>query len=627
MTIILHASNKLRTLAAGLTAALILGGCTQSPTPTETTTETIPETTVPAESVTEPVIPSAYVPDSPVERATDGAVKLYQMDDGVTGLGLLGEHLLVCIGGDTLQLLNKNDLTLVKERSLDAPVSWADASLVVEETGIAWYDRHARAYILLDANLVNTATVTIGEPVQCAPVISRDFSTIYYACAEGIKAMDVTSGITRMLRQEHGGVVHMNALLMGDSLLQYTRELEDGTVQTCFVSTADGSSRHVGPFLGQLATTENAISGVMKLSHPMAQSQWIVYATETGVSLLGREDTWDSALLIGENEVVLQYVDQQGLHLDLYDLTTGTVSGVLLPQFREVFAYGCSDGGMVWLCDGVSGKFYGWNAAETGMDKIVRPLEPVQMLDTTAFPADIAQRAAEIGSAHGVRVTFADAAQWTAGVNYSAYPEYRPVLYDEALTRLEHLLGQVPEGFWKQLGRYTDSGRLQIALTDDYDPATGTGGDTADYSVADGEARIQVSVSADLEAAVIRQLWNIMEVRIRNRSDLLDNWNTLNPEGFAYAGESQWESGALETSEYLIPGGNWFADSYGMVSERHDRAQILVYAMLDGQEMIFESEAMQNKLAFLCQRIRHAYKLDDDLILPWEQYLLPTAEA
>lgn len=623
MTIILHASNKLRTLAAGLAAALLLSGCAQTAQPTEPT----PAPSIPAESTTEPVTLSVYVPDSAVERATDGAVMLYQLDSGVTGLGILGDRLLVCAGGDVLQLWNKDDMTLVKERPLDTPVSWADPSLVIEKTGIAWYDRRTGSYILLDTNLVNTATVAIGETLLCDPVISRDFSTIYYACAEGIKAMDVTSGITRMLRQEHGGVTCMDGLLLGDSLLQYTRRLEDGTEQTCFIATADGSSRHTGPFQGQLSTTQDTISGIMKLAHPMGLSQWILSTDETGVRLLGREAAWDSALLVGENQVVLQHVDQRGLVLDLYDLTTATMSSVLLPQFQDGFAYGCADGGMIWLCDGASGKFYGWNAAATGMDKILRPLQDAQMLDTAAFPQEMAAQVEALNETYGVSVTFASGGHWTEGMDYGAWPEYRPVLYAEALNRLEDLLRRIPGEFWAQLGSRTNSGKLKIVLTDDFDPATGTGGDTERYSVAKGDAEITVSVCADLEAMVVRQLWNIMEVRIRNESDRLNAWSQFNPDGFAYTGESQWESGALEGSQYLIPGGNWFADSYGMVSERHDRAQVLVYAMMDGQDMIFESEAMQNKLAFLCQRIRHAYKLKDDLILPWEQYLLPTAEA
>lgn len=626
MIIILRENSNLRAVFLGLAAALLLTGCGRTAEPTDPTGTTTPPS-VPQETVAQPAVPTAYVPDSPVERSTGGAVKLYQIDGSVTGLAVLGENLLVCKDGDTLQLMGGDELSLVKERPLDAPVSWADPSLVLREDGMAWFDEDSNSYILLDANLVNTASVAIEEKLLCAPAISQDFSTIYYAAADGIKAMDLTSGVTRMLRQEHAQVICVDGLLLNDTLLRYTRQLEDGTEQTCFVDAADGSSRHTGQFQGQLATWGGSVSGIMKLTHPVGQSSWILSADANGVTLLSREDLWDSALLAGQNKVVLQYVDQMGLHLDLYDLGSGDVSCVMLPQFRDGFAYACYSGGKVWLCDGAGGKFYCWDAASTAMDKVVSPLTPVQLLDTDSLPQEALDRAEQLSDQYGVKVTFAEEGNRTAGVDYSVYPEYRPALYDAALDQLERLLKKVPREFWTQIGKRTDSGALEIVLTDDFDPALGTGGGTGYYSVENGEAALHVAISADLEHVVVHELWHVMEVRIRNKNDSLNTWNKLNPKDFAYADSyTAWENGELEDSAYLIPGENAVADSYGLVNEREDRAQILTYAMMEGQEELFDGDIMQAKLSKLCELIRSVYSIADDTQLPWEQYLAPQAE-
>ena len=97
----------------------------------------------------------------------------------------------------------------------------------------------------------------------------------------------------------------------------------------------------------------------------------------------------------------------------------------------------------------------------------------------------------------------------------------------------------------------------------------------------------------------------------------------MNPEGFVYAGEEAYSSGMLQDSEYLTFGTNYFADEYGMVGPREDRAQIFVYAVMEGQEERFASEAMQAKLERICYLLRKAYWMDKGEMAVWEQYLLP----
>ena len=55
---------------------------------------------------------------------------------------------------------------------------------------------------------------------------------------------------------------------------------------------------------------------------------------------------------------------------------------------------------------------------------------------------------------------------------------------------------------------------------------------------------------------------------------------------------------------------------------KEDRARIMEYAMLSGNQELFRGQIMQEKLKTLCQGIREAYglKKSSETFL-WEQYL------
>ena len=59
-----------------------------------------------------------------------------------------------------------------------------------------------------------------------------------------------------------------------------------------------------------------------------------------------------------------------------------------------------------------------------------------------------------------------------------------------------------------------------------------------------------------------------------------------------------------------------------MTYPKEDRARIMEYAMLSGQESYFQSAPMQAKLRTLCAGIRNAFVLETEpVIYRWEQYL------
>ena len=112
-----------------------------------------------------------------------------------------------------------------------------------------------------------------------------------------------------------------------------------------------------------------------------------------------------------------------------------------------------------------------------------------------------------------------------------------------------------------------------------------------------------------------RELFHIIDSRVLTFCKAYDDWNKLNPKGFSYgssAASYQW----LDGPERAFP------DAASMTYPKEDRARIMAYSMMRGNESVFESDTMQKKLRQLCLGIREAFglKKSTDTFL-WEQYL------
>ena len=612
----------MKKLVIALGLALLLTGCGTVPQPTETTAPPA-ETTMP----TEPV-PSCYVANSPMERGTGGAVRQYVLDNAVTGLGMLGEDLLVCTGGRTLMLLDGDTLEVIRTRELDHDVDWDSTSLVFGSEGVAFYDASCQTYVTLDNNLITASTYVIGEEMLSQPVISNAFDRVFYATGNGIRVMDLAAGTSRLLREEHKQVLSVGGMLFDNTTLYYTRLNDDGEVETCFVDAQNGSLYQAADFQGQVLSWGRNYVGRMVLPHAMGQTTWLISGDlEGNLKRLNPDCIWEDALLLPNGWVVLQQSSQVGLTLTCYDMATGSlVSRITMPEQYGLMVRGAVGNGRIWLSDQAGERFYCWDTAVSGgagSDSVFAHYPSMGDPDEAGL-AQCQQSAQAMGERYGVRITFREENNRTAGVDYSTYPDYRSDMYNKALRELERVLKDLPEDFLKKVGRLTNAGKLEISLVDDYDPDQKTTQATGYIDVADRNAAVCVSICGNIREIFFHELFHMMEVQFMNDGDGFKNWDEVNPKNFTYANSyADYYEGRLNRSSYLSQGSNFFADAYGLISPREDRAQVFLYACLDGESGRFSSPGMQAKLNMVCQVIREYISLGTDEPILWEQYLFP----
>lgn len=612
-------------LLMALAAALLLTCCGKAPAQTETTdtpTEgSSPETTV----ETEP-LPSFYLENSEMERGTGGAVKLFELEGTVTGMSTLGGNLLVCEDGVRLYLLDPVTMKTLRSRELDTVLSWDDESLVITETGMAFYNSATRTYLILDTNLITVSSCVIDAELQTRPVITNSFEKICYGTRGGLEVMTLADGTARLIREEHQPILSVDRLLFQDTMLCYTRQTPEGERQACFISALDGSLMNAAAFTGTLYSLGERFVCLMNLEHVFGTTCWLTTGPMNGpVERLDAQYNWEEALLLSDGRVVLQDMSTVGLTLYCYDLEQGLLlSKIVMPGQQHYLTLGGGDGDRIWLSDGTGSQVYCWDTALSPVDSDRCELIPYASLSQTdEMGMDRVQKLAGIiGQRYGVNITFAQENNRTEGVNYDVYADTRPEQYAIAVEELRKVLEQLPQDFLYQVGQGADDRRVEICLVDGYDPERNTNPATGSIDVTGGKLTVRVNMCPDLQKIFLHELFHLLEVRIRTLTDGFEDWEQENPQGFVYLNSFEPVlSGTMKGSAYLKEGSNYFADAYGMVSPREDRAQVFLYAMLEGEQNRFLSDTMQEKLTQISQLLRDVFHISEDVTPLWEQYL------
>lgn len=597
-------------IPVALLLALLLGGCGQTapdPQPSEATQTT--DTSTPAR----------------LDGQSRGSVTTYTLEQGSCAriLGYQEGRCVLLTTDGQICLFQADTMEIENSRVLACAFPPDDASILVRDDQISYFDSNEGAYVTLGKNLTRISAVTIRDTIVAGPIMAEDFSTVYYCTADGVRALDMATGNSRMLRQEHGRIVSLDALLFDGSILRYTRQEEDTAQDTVFIRTDDGSQVELPPLDGPVTTWDDSYAGVMEVEQPMGLCRLILTGQRAQApQRLDVGNRWESVLFPGEGTALVQTVTENGLLAELYRLSDGVVQASrIFENQSESFRHGWFDGTSLWLWNDDDSLLHRWNTAAdacTG-ESCLAPYYTLSDPDEAGLEsADL--RAQRLSQIYGISITLTQGDNRTNGADYDQYPDLRPGQYLSALSALHEALESLPEGLCALLGA---DGQLSIELVDEFDPAQPLTSGTGSLEL-EAPRVIRVSICPELKSIFYHELYHAMELTIQSRTNILERWSQYNPDGFAYTGgNSALEPGEPTESTWLEPESSCFADEFCLVSAREDRAQTFLYAMLDDQQSRFQTEAMQGKLALLSKAFRAAFPDYGELeqVFRWEQYL------
>jgi len=598
---------------------LLLCGCARQASPAQP--ETVPETTA------IPVMASLYDPDHPMEAAYPGLVRAYPLTLGqVQGIRALGKDVLVLSGqgSTTLTLFTGDDLYETASLTLDFQLQQEDPSLQIHEDGISYFDPLQQETIVLDHRLREVRRITAPDGLSGKPILSSNAEILYYCTKWSVMAWDLESGIRRTVKELSYEVQELTALHLDDQILE-CRILDNGLTTSLLLSADQGLELRTLPENAVLSTGDSRYFAALTSGY---QTLLIFGDAETAPELLLPNQVWDQQFYLPEDHAAVTVCSSEdAVDLDYYELNTGILRASLrLDQLQTPKSIVNSKGHSIYILtydpDADCDILYRW-------DVLRQPPDPANV---TAYKAvyhsqedpDVEalevcrEYAKTIGEKYGITIRVWEDATTVQPWDYRFEPEYLAPVLEKELKLLDKRLAQYPEGFLQQTKDHFAG--LTICLVR---RITGTGDDrslntaTGIQFFEENEAYVVITTGKHSEQALYHELYHVMETHLLTESTALDQWEALNPAGFAYDSDQQ------DFDIYLQGQTRAFVDRYSMSSPKEDRARVLENAMLQGKGEIFQSEYMQRKLGALCTGLREAYRLKKHTeVLPWEQYLI-----
>ena len=615
--------------------ALLLAGCTgNTPDTTLSTGGTLPGASAP----TEQTVPSApaeglYDPDAAVTALSEGALAAYPLEDGHLGIipvdgGLLLVRNDYC--GDTiLGLFSAETGTVTARRDLNTLVAWDEGVLTAAGERVYYFDKEDRSVVTLDGSLSEISRVILPEDMEDMPLLSANGSAVYYHTGRQIRALDMQAGISRLLRDHDGDLLALAGLYLEDTVLKvYTDDTEE-MIRTQYLSTQNGETLHYGD--DTLSLVAKGDSFCAELGSGYASE--LLYGQIGGeVQMLDLPGTqlW-CRWLPGMGGAVHCVSGDGSWTMNYYDLASGKrTASLTLPDSGSVHSLTEDGQGNIWLLysDEDSGlqTLCRWDLSKSGVSDgqvYTGRRYTAEDPDTEGLTACQAE-ADRIGETYGVEILLWKDVQETLPEDYSFRTEYRVDAISRSLKILEKAMARFPEGFFQTAAKLSDTGKIRISLVSAIQGSRERGtlpvNDGIQYWDG-GDPYIALQTGADVEMSFYHQMFHVMETRVLGKTVIYDDWEKLNPKGFSYDYDYYTNQERKDT-KYLEGENRAFADLYSMSYPREDRARIMEYAMMEGNEEVFASDWMQRKLQRLCRGIRKAFGLSKfEEVLPWEVYL------
>lgn len=604
-----------------LLCAALLTGCGEQPSEVPQTEAAPVETTAPAE-------PGLYRAGSEVEAVTGGAVREYRVSSGrCTGLTPMGTAMLLLTTEKTTTATILQGENLTPELSVDLGCSLDLSAVTVEAegNGFAYYNSQRKTMVFLDQNLEMTSETTLPEDMLGKPVLSPDWTAVYYCAADGIRALNLQNGLSRLLKETTVDGHFMLRLYCDGEILEYCGSGEGGTIVTVFLSTETGALQRSAQQPPNLTTQGNRYYLTSQVG---TQKQLIFGELDGEAYRLYAAEAGDAVPLPQAHAYVLSAGEEAGCQLAYYDLESGKrTATVYVPELGNLWEVTkAGTGEMVYFRGSRSDPavFYGWNlnASLTGDETVYTGGHYTAENPDTAGLARCQQEADRIGEAFGVEIRLWEAAAEVQPADYRITAEYQVAAYEKALVLLEDILGRFPREFFRTAAQGSDS-LLRIGLVRevqrDSELINLTDVDGVQFW-EDGDAYLVLEMGAAMERFFFHGMSHIIDNRVLGTGTIYDDWETLNPGDFSYdydyvANQSR------EDVRYMEEDNRAFVDIYSMSFPKEDRARILEYGALPGNERYFTTDTMQAKLYRICYAIRETFGLWESPALPWEQYL------
>lgn len=615
-----------RCLLYVLVLLLLLSGCTG-----ELSEATQPSTVTPSVTTVPETVPSIYDPENPVEALTEGAVRAYSLDEDCSSIAFMGDQLLLfsCDGYGPTRLTRLDSKNYSAEMTVEllGSVSPENGGLQITARNLGYYSDIENAVIILDSMLREISRVPMPEDMEGLPVIREDMTEAYYSTATDVYAVDLESGISRLLRQRECQRISVQDILFDDTVLVCAVAESENESFTEFISAETGETLGIDAGFISIDAWEDAyflqrMEGIVReflFAEADAPLQCIVPEESDG--------TLHSALAMNALAAVSHPADG-GVGLSLYDLSSGKkTASIGIGSLTELHCLTADPGGKyLWFLSSDGQGYvtlYRWDTA-------MSPVEEDTVYTGQRYTAEAPDQdgltkchayANYLERQYGVKILLEKEPPLTA--DYAFTYEYHVQAFNTALEALEEILASFPENFFTTVGQVSDSGVLHIGLVRSIQgrtvntPELTTG---AQYW-SGGKACIVLSIGDTMQQAFCHELSHVLDTYIMNETQAYDDWDSLNPDGFQYD-ENYTDYRKREDTTWLEGEGRAFISAYSMTFAKEDRAQILEYAMQQGNAELFQSGTMQNKLRQICKGIRTAFDwTQDERTFPWEQYL------
>lgn len=597
-----------------LLACLMLSGCAGSGE-----APTAPAQKPTAQAPTEPA--GSYVPNSELEASTAGAVRVFTPDFGeVTYIHAVGEDLLVFTGSQTTTVsrLTGENLFRVAEVELDQFLSPQDPSLYIREDWLIYYGAATNELIYLDENLAEFKRLAMPEDLEGFPVLSDDRKQLYYCTTSGVRCMDLESGISRLIKEMTFRIQSVTDILLDGSILEVCVSDGVGNTETLYLDAQTGA------LVGGLPEGISLKAGAeyfYAIDPEGVVNQMLFGRAGEEITQLIPKDYLDSGVFL-ENVHAAVVFTRNGL--DYYDLETGKRTATLSMHGMDAEDFTTGENGCIYFRDG--NTIFRWDLSATPTaDEAVYTGTWYNREHPNTEGLEICEAyASQLSRQHGLEILVGDTAAEHSTLEYNPVAEYQTAVIMDALMQLEQLLSGFPQGFFETAVEGFENGAVTLCLVRDlpgsYESGELDSVDAIQFWEGD-HAYVSLAMGESMEENFYHQLFHTIEARILSKTIAYYRWDELNPKDFRYD-EDYVANRNRDGSQYLEEKSRSFIDTFSMSFETEDRATIMAYACMEGNENYFISYTMQKKLRTLCAGIREAYGLEDSTeIFPWEQYL------